>query len=657
MFLENGGATFFGTVPQSLAYFDRLGFPCPSSVTPTDYFLQITDKNFSTSEVDFKGAFRNSEEYNLIESELKEHKRKTTMHSQSSLKELEAKREYNQNNVSFWKHVYVLVYREYTLAYRDPTLYYFQVALISGFAFICGAVFWMPNQNVNGHFNYFSGGLLWIVFCCIWVHAFKVYYLSSANGRAKHEVSNAKYSIAALLVADSITTASLAWMFTPMFAVTYFMVGFPAKAFPFIVLACWMTFISAEAMIALVVKLSTKATTSMVYTMITLVCLEVFGGGVFIAWNECPGYWIWLQETTIFAQSSRTMLMEVLDDMTFKCTLNGDGVCIEPGTGNQYRCESISADGTNCEVTGREILYVTQGVPPSKSFWDVFGYLCVIFVCLKMGVAVFTYYPPEKITYQMSLFWKKVTGSTQKSTTYSKAPSDVENNQVTIIPDKGNDTTPRPVKNANNRKELQTDEQGSGISAAVPSLSWTNFSVILPKTGAKLVDSVSGFVNSGRILALMGPSGAGKTTLLNGLADRASYADLEGKVSFAGREMTSQDLTYVPQFDEVNDVMTVWEHITLVGKLTCVDHGAMFKRADELLGVLGLTTKSDVQVKRLSSGEIKRLSIGVGLISNPSVLFLDEPTTGLDSTAAYSIVNYLSTVTKTTNVAVIMVSY
>lgn len=56
----------------------------------------------------------------------------------------------------------------------------------------------------------------------------------------------------------------------------------------------------------------------------------------------------------------------------------------------------------------------------------------------------------------------------------------------------------------------------------------------------------------------------------------------------------------------------------------------------------------------MSGGEIKRLSIGVGLISNPFVLFLDEPTTGLDSTAAYSIVKYLATVAKTTNVAVIM---
>jgi ABC-type multidrug transport system ATPase subunit len=118
--------------------------------------------------------------------------------------------------------------------------------------------------------------------------------------------------------------------------------------------------------------------------------------------------------------------------------------------------------------------------------------------------------------------------------------------------------------------------------------------------------------------------------------------------------MTSRDLTYVPQFDEVNDVLTVWQHISLVGRMTCVNHEEMFKRAEDLLVVLGLAAKRDAQVRNLSGGEIKRLSIGVGLISNPFVLFLDEPTTGLDSTAAYSIVKYLATVAKATNVAVIM---
>mmetsp|Transcript_15500 Transcript_15500/g.22736 ORF Transcript_15500/g.22736 Transcript_15500/m.22736 type:complete len:116 (+) Transcript_15500:91-438(+) len=70
--------------------------------------------------------------------------------------------------------------------------------------------------------------------------------------------------------------------------------------------------------------------------------------------------------------------------------------------------------------------------------------------------------------------------------------------------------------------------------------------------------------------------------------------------------------------------------------------------------VLGLAEKRRTQLKNLSGGEIKRVSVGIGMISNPNVLFLDEPTTGLDSTAAYSIVIYISVLDKATNVVVIM---
>jgi ABC-type multidrug transport system ATPase subunit len=80
----------------------------------------------------------------------------------------------------------------------------------------------------------------------------------------------------------------------------------------------------------------------------------------------------------------------------------------------------------------------------------------------------------------------------------------------------------------------------------------------------------------------------------------------------------------------------------------------MMARCAKLLDVLGLALKVNVPVLKLSGGEKKRLSVGIGMISNPNVLFLDEPTTGLDSTAAFSIVQYLSIVAKEMNVAVIM---
>lgn len=92
----------------------------------------------------------------------------------------------------------------------------------------------------------------------------------------------------------------------------------------------------------------------------------------------------------------------------------------------------------------------------------------------------------------------------------------------------------------------------------------------------------------------------------------------------------------------------------LVGKLTCLDVPEMLERLEILLSILGLSAKRHTPVSRLTGGEVKRVSIGIGLISKPNVLFLDEPTTGLDSTAAFAIVNYLSEIAATMNIAVIL---
>jgi ATP-binding cassette, subfamily G (WHITE), member 2, SNQ2 len=653
LLLEQGSSTFFGSLLEANQYFSRLGYHCPKSVTPTDYYLQITDSNFLSERLttgastspspggfDFSTTWTSSPELGAVKDVLSKHEELCLagkINTSAGSREKAA-------SVPFWRQVYVLIYRDYMIAYRDPTLYYFQAALLISFSFLTGAVFWMLPTEVNGNFNIFPSALLWLVFFHTWVHAFKVFHLSASDQRAQHEIYNGKYSPLAAIVADIISVSSLAAFFLPVPPIAYFMMGFPAKAYPFMILLCWLTGLSGEAMIALITKLSTNPTTAMVYCQITLVSLQVFGGGVFLPWKDCPDYWVWLQEMTIFAQSSRAMNMEVFAAMDFDCQLASDGKCYDPSTGVHYGCDSYSRNGTHCLVNGREMLAETQGISRDMSYWYYFGYLCAIYVGLKLGIAFFTYLPYNRIHYWLL---KGLRSSSSPST-----PS--------TSPNPGASGLALPVSSASPsdvipiKKQEISRESSFHKSSPTLGLVWSNYSVILAKNGAKLVDDVTGCVASGRILAMMGPSGAGKTTLLNGLSNRAPYAKLVGEVKFGGRAMTPQDLTYVPQFDEVNDVLTVYEHIRLVGMLTCADKAQMLQRAEELLEVLGLTKKRDVQVRGLSGGEIKRLSVGIGLISNPNVLFLDEPTTGLDSTAAFSIVQYLSIVAKATNVAVIM---
>ena len=674
LLLERGSTIFFGTVPQSMEYFARSGHPCPPAVTPTDYFLQISDSNFSfAKDTDFHHVFDKSPENAELLDVV------TTLKTlcndpKRTLVEKESTEAAVLKQVPFWKQFYILSYRDFALAYRDPTLYYFQVVLLISFGFFAGAVFWDLPREVNGQFNLITSGLLWLTLMFTWIHAFKVFYISACDKRTVHEIANNSYSPLLIVLVDTFTTAVMSCLFFPVPAIAYFMMGYPAEGFLFVLLTCWMTSLAGEGMMSLITKFSHSPTVSMVFAQVALVNLEVFGGGVFIPWNECPVWWLWLQESCVFTQSSRTMIMAVLLHLEFDCEVDSNGVCRDPGTADIYDCDRYFAGDTMCKVKGREMLAVTQGVGRDDSHWYYFAYLCLIFLGFKFFVALLTYYPWDRVHYYFSHTAaggmysanlvelkeaSRISHSGKSSPTADNTGGDqkydlvsdikpAETVHVHDIKDKFHIVPPTLKKQLSAGKEMSFH----GLDEA--SLTWEDMSVILPKTGAHLIDHVSGYVSSGRVLALMGPSGAGKTTLLNGLAGRADYAVIEGSVRFAGRELTSTDLTYVPQFDEVNVVMTVYEHMIFVGELTCTDKSEMMKRADDLLDVLGLVDKKGTAIKDLSGGEIKRVSVGIGMISNPHVLFLDEPTTGLDSTAAFSIVSYLVTVAKATNVAVIM---
>lgn len=238
LLLEQGSSVFFGSLLEATKYFSNLGYNCPKSVTPTDYYLQITDSNFSTSEnFNFSSAWQQSYELKTIGDILTKHEElcssgKIIKRENSTLKKY--------GPVPFWKQVYVLVYRDYSVAYRDPTLYYFQAVMLMCFSFMTGAVFWHLPKEVDGNFNIFASGLLWLVFFHTWVHAFKVFHLSSSDKRAQHEIYNGKYSPLAVFIADIVSVSTLAAVFLPVPPIAYFMMNYPGEGFPFIILNCWI---------------------------------------------------------------------------------------------------------------------------------------------------------------------------------------------------------------------------------------------------------------------------------------------------------------------------------------------------------------------------------------------------------------------------------
>ncbi|MFH0816685.1 MAG: ABC transporter ATP-binding protein [Methanobacteriota archaeon] len=151
------------------------------------------------------------------------------------------------------------------------------------------------------------------------------------------------------------------------------------------------------------------------------------------------------------------------------------------------------------------------------------------------------------------------------------------------------------------------------------------------------VDGVSFSIDEGEVFGLLGPNGAGKTTIVKVLTTLLSIT--EGRVSILGHERPKRDyeirncIGYVPQDVSSDSALTGYENLLISAKLYG-RFGAKAKEVSEaVLKQLGLWDAKDRTVKTYSGGMIRKLEIGQAMVHDPKVLFLDEPTIGLDPVA------------------------
>ncbi|EDW71176.1 ATP-binding cassette subfamily G member 4 [Drosophila virilis] len=152
----------------------------------------------------------------------------------------------------------------------------------------------------------------------------------------------------------------------------------------------------------------------------------------------------------------------------------------------------------------------------------------------------------------------------------------------------------------------------------------------------QILRNVNGEFRSHELTAIMGPSGAGKTTLLNVLAGFGAVS-LSGEilVNNSPRDMRifRKMSRYIMQTDVLDPKFTVREMMLLAANLKLGNELKLAQKLeviDEILGMLRLTRAQNTKTEKISGGERKRLSIALELVNNPPVIFLDEPTTGLD---------------------------
>ncbi len=168
--------------------------------------------------------------------------------------------------------------------------------------------------------------------------------------------------------------------------------------------------------------------------------------------------------------------------------------------------------------------------------------------------------------------------------------------------------------------------------------------------GTKAVDDISFSVNEGEFFGFLGPNGAGKSTTIKILT--TLLRKTSGTVTIAGHDIDA-DATAIrriigvqSQETTIDGDLTGRENITLQGHFQQIERSKLTQRVNDLLKLVGLESAADKQARNYSGGMKKRLDLATALVHTPKLVFLDEPTTGLDPQSRLAIWSYLEQLNK-----------
>ncbi len=177
----------------------------------------------------------------------------------------------------------------------------------------------------------------------------------------------------------------------------------------------------------------------------------------------------------------------------------------------------------------------------------------------------------------------------------------------------------------------------------------------------KAVDSLDITIETGEIFALLGPNGAGKSTVIKMLT--TLLPPTSGDAYINGYSIKTQTneirkiIGYVPQMISADGSLTGYENLSLFAKLYDIPKNQRKERIREAINFMGLTDAADKLVKEYSGGMIRRLEIAQSTLHRPSILFLDEPTTGLDPIGRNMVWEHISALQKQYSTTIVMTTH
>ena len=663
--IDEGRMLFQGLATEAKQYFVDLGLDCPDRETTADFLTSITipsqrqyrdgfEKSAPRTPEEFEVAFKKSSHYQKVlrdVEEYEEHLEKTGHIDANEFKQSvqEQHSKYVSKNsvytVSYWQQVLACTQRELWLLWGDKTTLYTKFFIIISNGLIVSSLFYGQSIDTSGAFS--RGGLVFFSILFLgWLQLSELIKAVSGRVIIQRHKDYAFYRPSAVCLARVIADIPMVLAMTiPFSLVMYFLGQLDVNVSKFFIyfLFVFVTTMMLTALYRMFAALSPTIDDAVRFAGTAFNLLVIFTGYV-IAKPQLVGQKIWfgwLYYINPFTYAFEAVLTNEFDGRVMQCAPE-QLIPSGPGIDPQYQgCAITGARAGTPTVTGPQ--YLSSSFQYTRShLWRNFGVIIAFTVLYILITLVAAEVFPFVGGGGGALIFKK--GAKKPEPAAAKSADE----------EKAGDTGDSSASSGQlQTSSIESSEKGEDkiqrITEDESTFTWTDVHYSVPYEGGerKLLAHVDGYAKPGVMTALMGVSGAGKTTLLNTLSQRQYAGTVSGEFLVDGRPLGPefQRITgYVEQMDLHDRTATIREAIEFSAILR---QDRRTPRADklvyveEIIDLLELREIQDVLILSLGVEQRKRVTIAVELAAKPSILFLDEPTTGLDSQSAYTVIRFI----------------
>lgn len=658
--IAEGRLLYYGPRAEARPYFEALGFVHMHGANTADYLTAVTATNerqvapgfegsVPTTPAEFADIYQKSDMARRMRAEVDEWLADKAAREAETEQAREWAKVVKSNlaikafpqKVSFFAQVKAAAIKDAQQRWGDQWSLWARQATTLIQALINGSVYYNIPDTTTGLYLY-AGVLFMVVLFPIILSFADVQ--SAFVGRsvlAKHKAYS-MYRASAVLVAQTLVDLPIFLVQIMIYVVvTYWMAGLQDQGglFMIVFLFPWLVALSMTTLFrsigyAFTTYNDASKVSGSIFTLFVL-----YGGFVIYSPSMHP-WFSWIRWLNPVYYALEVLLAGQLEGLTLQCA-PPQLAPFGPGyVGQPAGCAVIGATPGSTVVSGSKWVHEALHFYGAHR-WRNFGIIIALWVgFLAMGMFFLERLPAAGSTQGVTLYKRGGGGAfvaaAEKNGT---APRDEEEGgQMTQVTEKPNGDT--------------VVESGQ-VSAQGTTFTWKDLTYVVrhEKKDLQLLNKVSGYCKAGTITALMGSSGAGKTTLMDVLAARKAEGTITGEVLLNGRKLPvsfQRTTGYCEQLDVHLPQSTVREALefsALLRQPRNLSDKEKLAYVDTIVDLLELHDIEDAIIGTPGAGlgieQRKRLTIGVELVSKPSLLFLDEPTSGLDGQSSFLIVSFL----------------